>query len=128
MKVTEEMLDIIRYIKISAIEKFFFRKVNEKREIEIAVIIKQGINFICVCCLYWFTCPVLIASAYFTYIMLGNQITPEVAFTTMTIVNLFEYPMYSLPNAVSESIQIFTSLKRIEKYLLAKEISSDHIH
>ena len=32
MKATEEMLDIIRYIKISAIEKFFFRKVDEKRE------------------------------------------------------------------------------------------------
>ena len=31
MKATEEMLDIIRYIKISAIEKFFFRKVDEKR-------------------------------------------------------------------------------------------------
>jgi ABC-type bacteriocin/lantibiotic exporter with double-glycine peptidase domain len=31
MKATEEMLDIIRYIKISAIEKFFYNKVNEKR-------------------------------------------------------------------------------------------------
>lgn len=88
-----------------------------------SVILKQGINFICIACLYWLTCPILIASAYLTYILLGNQITPEVAFTTMTIVNLFEYPMYSLPNAVSESIQIFTSLKRIEKYLFAKEIN-----
>lgn len=28
MKATEEMLDIIRFIKISAIEKFFFKKVE----------------------------------------------------------------------------------------------------
>lgn len=28
MKVTEEMIDIIRYIKISAIEKFFYKKIN----------------------------------------------------------------------------------------------------
>jgi hypothetical protein len=26
------MLDIIRYIKISAIEKFFYKKVDEKRD------------------------------------------------------------------------------------------------
>ena len=33
MKSTEEMLDIIRFIKISAIEKFFYRKVDEKRDV-----------------------------------------------------------------------------------------------
>lgn len=35
--------------------------------------------------------------------------------------------MFSLPNAVSETIQIVTSLKRIEKFVFAKEISQDHI-
>jgi ATP-binding cassette subfamily C (CFTR/MRP) protein 1 len=31
MKVTEEILDIIRFIKINAIEKYFFRKLDVKR-------------------------------------------------------------------------------------------------
>ena len=31
MKVTQEMLDIIRYIKINSIEKFFYSKVDAKR-------------------------------------------------------------------------------------------------
>ena len=41
MKATEEMLDIIRFIKITAIEKFFFNKVNDKRDKEIGLIVKK---------------------------------------------------------------------------------------
>ena len=31
MKVTEEILDIIRFIKINAIEKYFFKRLDDKR-------------------------------------------------------------------------------------------------
>ena len=31
MRVTQELLDIIRYIKINSIEKYFYKKVDEKR-------------------------------------------------------------------------------------------------
>jgi ABC-type bacteriocin/lantibiotic exporter with double-glycine peptidase domain len=31
MKVTQEMLDIIRYIKINSIEKFFYNKIDKER-------------------------------------------------------------------------------------------------
>jgi ABC-type bacteriocin/lantibiotic exporter with double-glycine peptidase domain len=113
MKATEEMLDIIRYIKISAIEKFFFNKVNDKREKEIKVQVGKGLNFVAIASLFWLASPLLVTSAFLTYILLGHEITSEIAFTTMTIVNLFEYPLYSLPTAVSECIQIVTSLKRI---------------
>jgi ABC-type multidrug transport system fused ATPase/permease subunit len=107
------MLDIIRYIKISAIEKFFYRRIDEKREKEIALEIRKTLNSIFIFCLYFFTSPLLITVAYMTYIYLGNDISPEVAFTTMATVKLFENPMFSLPNAVNELVQIFTSLKRI---------------
>lgn len=45
----------------------------------------------------------------------------------MAIVRLFEGPLFGLPNAVNQLVQIFTSLKRIEKFLFAKEINSEHI-
>jgi len=31
MKSTQEMIDIIKFIKVNAIEKYFFRKINQKR-------------------------------------------------------------------------------------------------
>ena len=75
--------------------------------------LKKGLNFVIMACLFWFTNPLILTAAFFTFIFLGNDISSEVAFTTMTVVGLFEYPMYSLPNAISEVIQIITSLKRI---------------
>ena len=66
-------------------------------------------------------------AAFIAYTLLGNDISPEVAFTTMSVVRLFEGPIFGLPNAVNELVQIFTSLKRIEKFLFAKEINSDHL-
>jgi hypothetical protein len=45
----------------------------------------------------------------------------------MMVFVLFEYPLYSLPTAITEIIQIWTSIKRIEKFLFAEEINVEHI-
>jgi hypothetical protein len=46
------------------------------------------------------------------------------AFTTIMLFKILQYPLKSLPKAISEIIKIWISLKRIEKYLLADEITS----
>ena len=89
MKATEEMLDIIRYIKISAIEKYIFKKVNQKRDKEMKITISKGLNFVLIAFIYWIATPLLLTSAFLTYTLLGNTMTSGVAFTTMAIVNLF---------------------------------------
>jgi hypothetical protein len=38
----------------------------------------------------------------------------------MMVFGLFEYPLQSLPTAITEIIQIWTSIKRIEKFLFAE--------
>ena len=45
----------------------------------------------------------------------------------MAIVRLIEGPLFGLPNAINQLIQILTSLKRIEKFLFAEEIDNSHI-
>jgi hypothetical protein len=45
----------------------------------------------------------------------------------MMVFGLFEYPLQSLPTAITEIIQIWTSIKRIEKFLFAEEINVEHI-
>jgi ATP-binding cassette subfamily C (CFTR/MRP) protein 1 len=72
MKVTEEMLDIMRFIKISAIEKFFFNKLEEKRRIEIALYLKKGLTLILMIFMFWITCPLLLSVTFITYVALGN--------------------------------------------------------
>jgi hypothetical protein len=110
MKVTEEMLDIIRFIKITAIEKFFYNKVNSKREKEIDLTVKKGLNGVLIICLYWLASPLFVSTAFLAYVYLDYALSAEVIFTTMTIVSIFEYPMYSIPTAISEAIQVVSSL------------------
>jgi ABC-type bacteriocin/lantibiotic exporter with double-glycine peptidase domain len=72
MKSTAEMLDIIRYIKITTIEKFFYRKVDERREKEIAIEVRKTINHIFIIILFFLNSPLVLTVVYMTYILLGN--------------------------------------------------------
>jgi ABC-type bacteriocin/lantibiotic exporter with double-glycine peptidase domain len=72
MKVTQEMLDAIRFIKISAIEKLFFNKLEDKRGSEIAFYLKKGFAVIFMVFMYWITAPLLLSATFITYTALGN--------------------------------------------------------
>lgn len=113
IKVTEEMLGIIRFIKISAIEKLFFSKLGEKRRIEVAFYLQKTITFWLTVMMYWLTCPLLLSATFLTYVAFGNPLSSQVAFTMIMLANIMEQPIHSLPNAVSELIQILASIKRI---------------
>ena len=52
MKVTEEIMQIIKFIKISAQEKYFFKKLNVKREEELILNKKVNLMYIISIVLY----------------------------------------------------------------------------
>lgn len=58
--------------------------------------------------------------------LLGNEMNSEVAFTTIMIFTSLQYPIRLVPTSISEIIQMYSSVKRIEKYLLTEEISTEH--
>lgn len=107
------MLDIIRYIKINAIEKFFFNKVDTKRMKEIKLYKKKGLMDVANIFIFWLACPVILSATFFTYITIGLPMNSEVAFTTIMIFSILQYPIRLLPNCISELIQMYASLKRI---------------
>lgn len=86
---------------------------KEKREKEVGLYLKMGLFQILTICLYWITAPLLQSMSFLTFVFMGGEMTSEVAFTSMMIFTLFEYPLYSLPTAITEIIQIWTSAKRI---------------
>lgn len=46
----------------------------------------------------------------------------EVAFTTIMIFTTLQFPIRLLPTSISSVVQMVTSIKRIEKFLYAKEL------
>jgi ABC-type multidrug transport system fused ATPase/permease subunit len=127
MKVTQEMLDIIRYIKINSIEKFFYNKVDDKRVQEVNFYKKRGLMDVFTIFLYWMACPLILSATFITYILLGNEMNSEVAFTTIMIFTTLQFPIRILPTSLSAVLQMVTSIKRIEKFLYAKEIKTEHV-
>lgn len=53
--------------------------------------------------------------------------TAAQAFTTIMIFKILQFPIRQLPTAISSVIQMWTSLKRIENFLLAEEVQYDNI-
>ena len=66
------MLDIIRYIKINSIEKFFYNKVDEKRMKEVNFYRKKGFMDVVTIFVYWSACPLILALTFITYVSIGN--------------------------------------------------------
>lgn len=74
---------------------------------------------VCMIFSFWVTTPLLLSLTFIVYASLGNELSSETAFTVIMLSNVLEYPIHSLPTAVTELIQIMVSIKRIEKFLLA---------
>jgi len=51
--------------------------------------------------------------------------TSNVAFTTLLIFRLLQFPMTIFPVALGEIVQIWASMKRVEEYLEADEVKMD---
>jgi hypothetical protein len=86
---------------------------------EIALYKKRGLVDVISIFLYWLACPLILSVTFFTYIKLGNEMNSQVAFTTIMIFSILQYPLRLLPTCISEIIQMYASVKRIEKFLLA---------
>ena len=113
MKVTEEIVQIIKFIKINAQQKYFFQKLNKKREAEVLLNRKVSMYTVLITSLYELS-PVLIVSLTFlTYKLIGNEITASITFTTMVLFKMLQFPMSVFPSSITEMIQIWSSIKRI---------------
>jgi ABC-type bacteriocin/lantibiotic exporter with double-glycine peptidase domain len=106
----------------------FLDKVHKEREKELSISKKKAMCEAIGYFLYWLTCPMILIATFTTYLLLGNEMTSQAAFTTIMIFSILQYPIRQLPTSISEILQIATSLKRIEKFLLSKEINQKRIH
>ena len=55
----------------------------------------------------------IVSFTFLVYISIGEQITAAKAFITIIIFNTLQYPMSIFPTAISELIQMWSSIKRV---------------
>jgi ABC-type multidrug transport system fused ATPase/permease subunit len=124
-KLTNEVLQGIRVIKFFVWESKFLKQISEVRKNELAMLKKlsmiRATNM-----LIWVMMPLLISVASFAlYTFLGNELTPEKAFTSLAIYNVLRQPASWMPRVIAQIVESRVSLKRMQDYLQAEELN-DH--
>ncbi|KAI0198398.1 P-loop containing nucleoside triphosphate hydrolase protein [Astrocystis sublimbata] len=123
MGVVSEALSGIRQIKFSALESEWEQKINSVRERELKsvwdVFRFDAVLFGC-----WITSPILLAAVSLAvYAALHGSLIPSVAFVSLSIFKALEVTLSIVPELITDLLDAWVSIKRIDAYLQGDEIS-----
>ncbi|CAH1794382.1 unnamed protein product [Owenia fusiformis] len=123
IKLTSEILNGIKVLKMYAWEPSFSSKILSIREKELKVL--QTAAFLNACTtITFFIAPYLVSLCCFAVYVLSdpkNVLDAQKAFVSIALVNILTDQMSALPQAVSFMVQALVSLKRITKFLMLEE-------
>ncbi|KAL9538569.1 hypothetical protein MBANPS3_010833 [Mucor bainieri] len=120
-----EVLQGIRQIKFFAWETNWEKRVMEARDAELAQLAITYINGIFFS-LVWQGAPILVTLvSFFVFTKVqGNELTAPIAFTVISIFSELRFALNVIPETMIQSIQAYSSIKRIQKFLDEDEIES----
>ncbi|XP_044754616.1 multidrug resistance-associated protein 1 isoform X3 [Coccinella septempunctata] len=129
VKLMNEVLNGIKVLKLYAWEPSFERQVLNIRSKEIAVLkqtayMNAGTSFI------WSCAPFLVSLVSFaSYVMVDekNVLDATTAFVSISLFNILRFPLSMLPMMISNMIQCYVSVKRINKFLNLEELDPSNV-
>ncbi|CAH9078741.1 unnamed protein product [Cuscuta epithymum] len=63
----------------------------------------------------------VIVISFGMYTLLGGELTPARAFTSLSLFSVLRFPLFMLPNIITQVVNANVSLKRLEELLLAED-------
>ncbi|XP_038152385.1 canalicular multispecific organic anion transporter 1-like [Cyprinodon tularosa] len=129
LKIMNEMLNGIKILKLFAWEPSFQTQVKDIREKELKVM--KRFAYLTSVSTFIFTCaPALVSLvtfAVFVGVSSENILTPEKAFTSISLFNILRFPLAMLPMLIASIVQTTVSKKRLEKFLGGDDLDSDTV-
>ncbi|KAF7346860.1 hypothetical protein MSAN_01825400 [Mycena sanguinolenta] len=123
MGVLTELISAVKVIKFFGWQQRWINRGLQAREEEMRWMRKARMNTIGLNSL-WIMAPILISIvSFFTYVMLGNQLTMGTAFAAIALLNMIRRPLEDLPAFIMGLIQFRVSLHRVGVYLDEAEVS-----
>ncbi|KAL5272231.1 hypothetical protein ACHWQZ_G000445 [Mnemiopsis leidyi] len=124
---TNEVLDGIKVIKLYGWEDSFLKEVDGIREKELSAM-KSRIKFGVIITFIWTCSPILVSLlSFLCYSLLGEDLTSEKAFVSLTLFNILRFPLVMLPNMITQLIQARVSIIRIKDFLALPELEADSV-
>ena len=62
---------------------------------------------------YWLGPPLIVSFTFLIYVRNGGEISAAKAYFTIMIFNILQFPIRMIPTAISEIVQMWSSVKRI---------------
>ncbi|XP_029962097.1 LOW QUALITY PROTEIN: canalicular multispecific organic anion transporter 1-like [Salarias fasciatus] len=122
LKIMNEMLNGIKILKLYAWEPSFQAQAEGIREKELKVMTKVSYLLSVGTC-----APALVSEvsfAVFVGVSPVNVLTPEKAFTSISLFNILRFPLAMLPMIIASIVQTTVSKKRLEKFLSGEDIEA----
>eukprot|EP00026_Physarum_polycephalum_P000614 Phypoly_transcript_00615.p1 GENE.Phypoly_transcript_00615~~Phypoly_transcript_00615.p1 ORF type:complete len:1444 (+),score=207.64 Phypoly_transcript_00615:19-4350(+) len=127
IRIISEMLSGIRLIKFFNWENFFAERVLTVRETEIN---QQKKSSYAGAVMFFFVnnAPLLVALATFTtYVLLGNQLNPQITFTALSFIYTLRVPIGFIPMMIGGIVESKLSINRIQRFLMAEDMDTTSI-
>ncbi|XP_076266256.1 multidrug resistance-associated protein 1-like isoform X3 [Rhynchophorus ferrugineus] len=129
VKLMNEVLSGIKVLKLYAWEPSFENQVLKIRDKEIKVLkqaayLNAGTSFI------WSCAPFLVSLVTFaTYVLVDeqNQLDASKAYVSISFFNILRFPLSMLPMMVSNMVQTYVSVQRINTFMNAEELDPNNV-
>jgi len=121
LKTEIEVISAMNIIKCYCWEKAFAAKISEVRREEIdrlrTCAYVNAINTFMIS-----TVPILVSVLTFaTYTLLGNELTPAVAFSSLALFDVLKMPLFMLPYVINILSRSSASLQRLQAFLMLED-------
>ncbi|CAL5409236.1 unnamed protein product [Camellia sinensis] len=116
-----EILAAMDTVKCYAWENSFQSKVQSVRTDELAWFWKAQLLAACNSFILNSIPVLVIVISFGMFTLLGGDLTPARAFTSLSLFAVLRFPLFMLPNIITQVVNANVSLKRLEELLLAEE-------
>ena len=127
MKTTTQVLNSIKIIKFSCWENFYYKRIKEKRKLELDYLKKMENLNLNVNGLSSSTSNITSLISILAYAIFSSEMSISNILTSLYIFNSLGEPFFLLPEYISGLLDSMISLKRLEKFLFSKEYNKDQI-
>lgn len=127
VSLTQEILQAVRFVKYFGWESSFLERIGDIRKHEIRAIqwllaIRNAINAVSM------SLPIFASMLSFvTYSLSHHDLNPAYVFSSLALFNSLRMPLNLLPLVISQVVDAWSSIGRIQDFLIAEEQNDDFI-
>lgn len=125
VSLTQEILQSVRFVKYFGWEKAFLERLGQFRNkeiyaIQILLAIRNAINAVSM------SLPIFASMlSFITYSLSNHGLAPAEIFSSLALFNGLRIPLNLLPLVLGQVVDAWSSVKRIQEFLLEEEMAED---